>query len=317
MAAQRASPGGWSGEKVGAASTDLENGPTTAPRHSLLHTLGNLVWVARNERAQLAPLLASYARLKAREVVEYRRPPRGVRRTRILGMEVSFLDPYWLVEMFEEIFLRRQYAFESAKEQPLIVDVGSNIGLSILFFKRLFPAAAIIGFEPDPAAFRLLQRNVDANRLREVSLLNVAVYDGAPFVQLYGDPTTPGSPQRSTRRGRAGGTSHKVPATRLSDHLAEPVDYLKLDVEGAEGIVVEELERSGKLGLVERMAIEYHHHVDEEEDLLSDLLATLERNGFGYQLEARFGPGAAAARGRFQNVLVYAYRKRDGERSGA
>jgi citrate lyase alpha subunit len=78
-----------------------------------------------------------------------------------------------------------------------------------------------------------------------------------------------------------------------------------------EQVVIEELERSGKLGLVEQMAIEYHHHVEEGEDLLGDLLATLERNGFGYQLEARFGPGAAAARGRFQNVLVYAYRKRD------
>jgi FkbM family methyltransferase len=287
------------------------------PRHSLLHTAGNVVWVARNERAQLAPLLASYARLKAQELVEHRRPPRGARRTRILGMDVAFLDHYWLVEMFEEIFLRRQYSFESAEEHPLIVDVGSNIGLSILFFKRLFPAAAIIGFEPDPAAFRLLERNVEANRLRDVSLLNVAVYDGADSVQLYGDPATPGSPQGSTRRGRVGGTSQEVPATRLSDHLAEPVAYLKLDVEGAERVVLEELERSGKLGLVERMAIEYHHHVDAEEDLLGDLLATLERNGFGYQLEARFGPGAAAARGRFQNVLVYAYRKRDGERGGA
>jgi len=279
------------------------------PRHSLLHTAGNVVWVARNERAQLAPLIASYARLKARELVEHRGPPRGVRHTRILGMDVAFLDHYWLVEMFEEIFLRRQYSFESAKEQPLIVDVGSNIGLSILFFKRLFPAAAIIGFEPDPAAFALLRRNVDENRLRHVSLLNMAVYDGADSVQLYGDPTTPGSPQHSTRRGRVGGTSQEVPATRLSEHLAGPVDYLKLDVEGAERVVIEELARSGKLDLVERMAIEYHHHVEAEEDSLGDLLATLERNGFGYQLEARFGPGAAAARGRFQNVLVYGYRK--------
>jgi FkbM family methyltransferase len=291
--------------------------PPSVRRHSLLHTAGNVVWVARNERAQLAPLLVSYARLKVQELVEHRRPPRGVRRTRILGMDVAFLDHYWLVEMFEEIFLRRQYYFESAEEQPLIVDVGSNIGLSILFFKRLFPAAAIIGFEPDPAAFRLLKRNVEANRLRDVSLLNAAVYDGADSVQLYGDPTTPGSPQHSTRRGRVGGTSQDVPATRLSDHLAEPVAYLKLDVEGAERIVIEELERSGKLGLVERMAIEYHHHVEEREDLLGDLLATLERHGFGYQLEARFGPGAAAARGRFQNILLYAYRKRDGERGGA
>ena len=278
-------------------------------RHSLLHTAGNLVWVARNERAGLASLLATYARLKLGELVAPRTPPDGLRRTRILGMDVAFFDHYWLVEMYEEIFLRRQYAFESSRERPLIVDVGSNIGLAILFFKRLFPGATVIGFEPDPEAFRLLERNVGENRLQNVRLLNEAVYDGAGWVELYGDPAMPGSPQHSIRRGRVAGTSRRVPATRLSDHLTEPVDFLKLDVEGAETAVIDELERSGKLGLVDRMAIEYHHHVEAEEDLLGRLLTTLERNGFGYQLEARMARAPGAGRGEFQNVLVHAYRK--------
>src|SRR5919106_1265438 len=168
-------------------------------RHSLLHTAGNLVWVARNERAGLASLLATYARLKLGELVAPRTPPDGLRRTRILGMDVAFFDHYWLVEMYEEIFLRRQYAFESSRERPLIVDVGSNIGLAILFFKRLFPGATVIGFEPDPEAFRLLERNVGENRLQNVRLLNEAVYDGVGWVELYGRPGMAGAPQ--TRHG--------------------------------------------------------------------------------------------------------------------
>jgi FkbM family methyltransferase len=209
--------------------------------------------------------------------------------------------------MFEEIFLRKQYHFPSENECPVILDVGSNIGLSILYFKKLFRDATIIGFEPDPDTFAVLSRNMAANGLDDVVLRNEAVHDRNDRVDLYGDPERPGSPRQSTSAGRISGAKRSVRATRLSDHMLQPIDFLKLDVEGAELTVVDELERSGKLPLVERMAIEYHHHLDEQEDLFSQLLATLERAGFGYQLEARIG---SVPRPReYQNILVRAYRK--------
>jgi hypothetical protein len=46
-------------------------------RHSLMHTAGNVVWAARNERNELAPLLAAYSRLKFRELVGSRASPTG------------------------------------------------------------------------------------------------------------------------------------------------------------------------------------------------------------------------------------------------
>jgi predicted RNA methylase len=66
--------------------------------------------------------------------------------------------------------------FESKNSQPVIVDVGSNIGLAILFFKRLYPASTVIGFEPDPGAFEVLKRNIADDRLRGVQVLNEAVH---------------------------------------------------------------------------------------------------------------------------------------------
>lgn len=113
----------------------------------------------------------------------------------------------------------------------------------------------------------------------------------------------------STRRGRIAGTATAVPATRLSEHVDERVDFLKLDVEGAEQVVIRELDEAGKLERVRRMAIECHHHLDPDEDALSQILATLERRGFGYQLEARLDRAPGARRRQFQNILVHAYRK--------
>jgi FkbM family methyltransferase len=278
-------------------------------RHSFLHTLGNVVWVARSERTGAIPLLTAYSRLKAEELISPRGNADRPRRTTILGMAVTFFDYYWLVEMFEEIFLRKQYYFESDTDEPFIIDVGSNIGLAILFFKTLFPRSAVTGFEPDPEAFEVLTKNVRDNGLHRVHALNQAVHDGRDPVYLYGDRTTPGSPQMSTRSERISGNAKVVPATRLSEHIDERVDFLKLDVEGAERVVIQELEDSGTLGRVKRMAIEYHHHLDPDEDALSRMLATLERGGFGYQLEARIDRAPGSRSRHFQNILVHAYRK--------
>ena len=224
-------------------------------------------------------------------------------------MPVFFHDYYWLLEMYEDIFLRRQYEFEPESAAPVIVDAGSNIGLAILFFKRLFPRATVLGFEPDPDTFGLLRRNVEANRLQGVDIRNEALYDGREALDLFGDPSAPGSPQMTVFGNRLPGAATRVRATRLSEHLTEPVDFLKVDIEGAERVVLDDLEGSGKLRLVARMAIEYHHHLEAGEDWLAELLATLERAGFGYQLEARLEGAPGRDVGRFQNVLVHAYRK--------
>jgi len=278
-------------------------------QHSFLHTVANVAWVARTGGRASLPLLRTYFRLKLLEHVAAGLRDVGVFRTRILDMPVTFFDHYWLVEMFEEIFLREQYRFESGKRRPVVLDVGSNIGLSILYFKSLFPDARITGFEPDPQAFPILEANVRANQLADVVLLNRAVYDGRRSIDLYGSSQSVGSPQTSTRSGRVDGVGTPVPATTLSEHVTEAVDFVKLDVEGAELVVVQELERSGKLALVDRIAIEYHHHVDEDDDRLSTLLSVLERGGFGYQLEARFDTSARPRARLYQNILVHAYRK--------
>jgi FkbM family methyltransferase len=224
-------------------------------------------------------------------------------------MPVTFFDYYWLLEMYEEIFLRKQYVFESETEEPVVLDVGSNIGLATLFFKRLFPRANVVAFEPDPQTYELLKRNVSDNRLERVETRQQAVCDSEESVYLYRDQTTPGSPQMTTRKERGTQAREQVSSTRLSKHIEEPVDFLKLDVEGAERAVINDLERAGKLERIRRLAIEYHHHLDPDEDKLSEMLAALERGGFGYQLEARGDRAPGLHIHRFQNILVHAYRK--------
>jgi tRNA1(Val) A37 N6-methylase TrmN6 len=41
------------------------------------------------------------------------------------------------------------YNFKPSKEKPTIIDCGSNIGTSLLYFSKHYLAAKIIGFEAD------------------------------------------------------------------------------------------------------------------------------------------------------------------------
>src|SRR3989344_6241937 len=65
----------------------------------------------------------------------------------IFGFKINVLDYWAFLGMFEEIFIQKQYYFDSRNRRPLIVDCGSNIGLSVVFFKILYPEAKIIAFE--------------------------------------------------------------------------------------------------------------------------------------------------------------------------
>jgi len=174
---------------------------------------------------------------------------------------------------YKDEFIRRIYHFEAQRPDPLILDCGSNMGMSILYFKCVYPQARIIGFEPDPAIFRILQENVTRNGLTDVTLVNAGLSAEAGTVTFTSD---------GSAGGRIGGQSSiEVRMERLSDYLNDPVDFLKLNIEGEELPVLEEAAASGKLGNVREMVLEYHGWPDGEQRL-GDILNLLDRHGFRY-----------------------------------
>ena len=76
--------------------------------------------------------------------------------------------------LYKDIFVHRIYHFEAQRPDPLILDCGSNIGMSILYFKHVYPKARIIGFEPDLAIFPYLEENVVCNGLKDLQLVQAA-----------------------------------------------------------------------------------------------------------------------------------------------
>ncbi len=246
-------------------------------------------------------------RLRAKYKLRRMLPGGSLRGDSICGFRLECLEYGTLVFLFEEIFLRRDYEFTAATNRPLIFDCGSNIGMALIFFKCLYPEARVVAFEPCKESFDILTRNVEANRLGGVELHNVALDRSESPVEFFVNEAHPASLTNSTKAGQVAGTPRVVQGVPLSKFVTEPVDFLKMDIEGSEAGVLEELAESGRIRMIREMVVEYHHHVDRRADSLSRMLRLLEDCGFGYQI--RSVPWQAFTRETFQDVLIRAYQK--------
>lgn len=202
--------------------------------------------------------------------------------SRLLGRALQLRDAATFLSGVEAIFARRCYDFVAAGPEPLIIDCGANIGLSCIFFKRRYPRCRLIAFEPDPRLFAALRANMRAFALRDVALYNQAVWTSYTTLRFWAEGAFSGRVARAGDVGRL----IEVPAVRLRDFLDQPVDLLKLDVEGAELAVLADC--ADMLHSVERLFVEYHGPADGP-PALHELLAILAGAGFRYQLKEAYG----------------------------
>lgn len=198
---------------------------------------------------------------------------------RLLTYTVRINDGPNYYMLYKDLFLRHIYRFTVRRPKPLILDCGSNIGMSILYFKHLCPAARVIGFEPDPSIQPYLFENLSRNTLSDVTIVRGALAAKEGFASFHsGDKY--GSCLADHAAASANIPARKtevVPCVRLRDYLTEPVDFLKMNIEGAEYDVLADC--VDRLQVVSEMVIEYHH-LPGLPRTLHKLLALLHEHGF-------------------------------------
>jgi FkbM family methyltransferase len=201
------------------------------------------------------------------------------------GLTISYINEEEFEALWDEIFKIKQYIFSCRTDAPFIIDCGAHIGMSILYFKQRYPHAQIIAFEPNPQTFQILAQNVQQNHLQGVQLIEAAVAASNGNIPFYvrqdstitwGDTSLKGAITGSEQQWR----TISVPASRLSSYITRPVDYLKLDIEGMEEIVLREIEE--KLPLITEIRIEFHCQSMNEANNLDRTLSLLSRHNLGY-----------------------------------
>lgn len=164
--------------------------------------------------------------------------------------EVSFPDGRRLVCSTRDHTQRKMLLgeFESAETDVVraelaaggtFVDVGAHIGwFTVLAGHLVGPTGAVLAFEPFPASFERLRRNVSANGLDHVRIEHVAVSSSAGELTVG---VQAGSDSGSVTAGPGAAEGlETVHAQRLDDLVDDDVevDLLKIDVEGHEAAVL-------------------------------------------------------------------------------
>ncbi len=208
--------------------------------------------------------------------------------------EMRYTDDFSLWTLIHEILLNEEYYFESDSESPYVLDCGANFGMAIYYFKTLYPGARITAFEPVPALRKLSEENAKRNEFADVEVLPYALSGDEGEAVFYVSEEYPLANTLTKRRHEMGDTLSeiKVEKRTLSNYLDRPVDFLKLDIEGAEDAVLEE--SRNQLKRVRSLFIEYHHGAGMEEGRLVKILGILEGAGFDYHLQKAFNFGESA-----------------------
>ena len=207
--------------------------------------------------------------------------------------QLHYLDATSLLSAFDVIVVKRWNDFRCEKKNPVILDGGANIGISTIHYKRLFPGAVITSFEPDTRACELLRRNLAANRVDDVEIVEKALWTSNGRASFFSEGA---DANRVVRAGDEVGQlttltpsakQFDVETVRLADYLAETkYDLVKLDIESAEADVI--VDCGDTLRNVNNLVIEFHLTNSKPRDL-ARMLETLAEQRFHVSV-CSYGP---------------------------
>jgi FkbM family methyltransferase len=222
------------------------------------------------------------------------------------GTPVVQINPGETALLYRDIFVERCYLQHGIAVSPgdVVVDVGANIGMSMLFFHRLCPGLSFHAFEPAPDPYRALAANVALHGIDAVtSMCALSDRSGKAALTYYPDTTSMSGLHADavaenaltrTFLMRSGFTEEDAddllrerpqPVTitcdlrTLSEAIAERridrIGLLKVDVEKSELEVLRGID-DAHWPRIRQVVAEVHDH----DGALGDMVALLRHHGF-------------------------------------
>jgi len=177
----------------------------------------------------------------------------------------------------------------SLKRDDVFWDVGANIGVFTCFAMSRISGGKIIAFEPYPPNLKYLKRNVDINNKNTDTLIkHVALSDavGTAKFTSYKSEDGPSSKSAINPNGEAITVDTYSADDLVQNHGLEPPDVIKIDVEGAEPLVLRGME-STLQNHCRILYCEIHpkesnseHTIEEYGESIESITKKIERCGF-------------------------------------
>lgn len=149
---------------------------------------------------------------------------------------------YFLYEILSELFLYNQYFnYTNLKEGDIVIDAGANIGgFVVQAAQKVGKTGKIIAIEPDEENRKILQKNLDLNEIKNCEIIPNALWSEKCTKEFF-ISHRPGEHTLINYENDSHFIKKNVTTIyceRLDDIInnlnIKNVDYLKMDIEGAE-----------------------------------------------------------------------------------
>ena len=217
------------------------------------------------------------------------------------GMQIQAAEH--LKFLVSEIFFMKMYNPINLPigENDIVVDIGAHNGIFTLFAASK-TKKMIYAFEPAPASFEFLKRNIETNKLNNVLAYNAAVSGKVGSAKLLlstesdwqhmlVEQINPDKVEEYKLIFPLPGSENpeqcvEVPTTTLqeiidSNHL-EQIDFLKMDCQGSEGLILQSTPQQ-YLKKIRKIAMEFHNQLSNFDN--NDIQKMLEEADFTTELK--------------------------------
>lgn len=154
-----------------------------------------------------------------------------------------------------------------------IFDIGANAGWYSILFAKLNTDSKVFAYEPIPRTFNLLVENIKMNNVNNIHYFNYGISDKTQDLEFF--YFQEGSGNASSKNVSENETAEKIICHVKSldnciDDIADGVDFIKCDVEGAELLVFKgALKTIGKhkpiifSEMLRKWSIKYNYHPND------------------------------------------------------
>jgi len=154
------------------------------------------------------------------------------------GIKLSGYENEYILSIIEntknfyEQKLLDNWVAQYAKQAKVIYDIGANIGNHTVYFSKKLNAEKIFSFEPMPINYKMLEKNIFDNGIKNVTAHNVALGAKNSSAKMSMEQENNNGTAKISKNSDIDGETVRI-VTLDSLNLPLP-DFIKIDVEGFE-----------------------------------------------------------------------------------
>ena len=196
----------------------------------------------------------------------------------VLDKEIKFFVPNQLLNWRVDTFFTKEPEtlewidnFEK-KENLIFWDIGANIGLYSIYNSLKNPKSTTIAFEPSSSNLRVLTRNISINNLEKniFQEMKEGQFIEGGAMNSFGEKFDfEGKEFQTTMKYNLLGTTMNY---FIENHILETPDYIKVDVDGIEHLILEGGDKFLNNQKVKSLSIEINENFKEQYEQVLDLM---------------------------------------------